>query len=93
MCTMPWRSRQQKQKSYALHRIEILHIGLKVYVNSLEDVGTRDELNNDVKDGEEHDQEIVSHEGDGGPVTFEEHGPSAELERFTMKAPVVDDRW
>ena len=39
-----------------------------------------DELGGEVKNREEHDREVVGHEGDGGPFALKEYIPRAELE-------------
>jgi hypothetical protein len=66
---------------YARHRIKFCHVADKVHILWLDDAHTHEELGGDVEHGKEHNREVVGHERGGGPVTLEEHFPSAELER------------
>ena len=84
LCTS---SAQQPNKritpEYARHRIKLGHVGDKVHLVWLDGACARDELGGDVEHGEEHDRQVVGHEGDDGKVAFEEDFPGAELEGRT----------
>ena len=68
----------------ARHGIEFRHVGYKVHVVCLDGVYAHDALGGEVEDREEHDREVVGHQGHSGPVTLEEYIPRAELEVSRM---------
>ena len=75
---------EKKQVHDARHGIKFRHVGHKVHLVCLDGVCAHEAPGAEVEDGEEHDREVVGHEGDGGPFALKEYIPRAELEVSRM---------